>query len=769
MNSVDTAKGDVYEIVDPQNPGAYDFVGVAKGGAIVLRSQDTKEILKISRDEFDYLRGEGIAIRTVKEGVAIGDGVLSPHFFLSPDDRRLSERERTCRRARQKTLTEGRTLQFGVKLADSLGFVDTKNDRKIQGFLDQHAQRFIDYGFAWLPSASALKRAFLKGKAGFRPLSLFVNDRRKHKPTRHWPDWVIDIKNQMIEVHWSLKHSPSKDPAIRFFETKFYEERARRGEDIECPVESTLHDWINKSVTKARYAKKYNIRDAHKLFEGVSPGLKPVRPLEYVIVDQTLVDLFLVIVNAEGEVIDIVQAWLVFAMDLYSRMVLGAYMSLEPPSVHSLMRVIRDVIRPKQRWIKRFGTYKGATDGWGKPVVLIFDNAKENIGISASTVLEGAGIHVEYAPIHTPEWKAWIERLFRTMNELWHTLPGGIPYRIEERRRTRVDFSKNAIHTLEEANFMLDQRIVTCYHVEKHDGIGMAPARKWAEGLAKHKRYTVDNPEMFCRLIGKVERVRLTNAGIILDGQRFHDQVMVTRLIGDMLPKAPKRYQGKRGQAARIWVNAFFDPLDCSSINVVNEETGELVKIPNIDEEDVHGMSFAVSKQIRLFAERKQLGYHSRQERAEARWAFFEHMEDRLLGLDKKEKKRAARDYQSEKAALIPGTHVEEDMAHPNPSGMDGYSNPTFSPITQRRDHGVAPAGYAPARKVKSAAPKRVAPLLGVPDTDARNEASTEDLAGVYHVPTQAARDAVLDELAADEQDPASFLQSLASQTSMRF
>lgn len=778
MVKIDAKKGDVYEILDPENPGAYDFVGIAKSGAIVLRNQETKERIKISRAEFDRLRGEGMAFRTVKEGVAIGDGMLSPHFFLNPEDKGISARERKRRETKQKLMIEGRTLHFGVQLADSLGFANTTNDKKIAEFINKHERRFSDNGFGWIPSASALKRAFLKGRPGYRPLSLFVNDRHARPTSRRWPAWVLDIEKDMIKIHWSLKNSSSFEPAISFFLKRFYEEREKRGETIEPPDDSTLRRWINKSLNKARYAQKFNSRDAHKLFEGVSPRLKPIRPLEYVIVDQTLVDLYLVILNSDNEVVDIVQAWLVFAIDLYSRMVLGAYMSLEPPSVHTLMRVIRDVIKPKQRWLKRFGRYKGATDGWGRPHTIIFDNARENIGVSATTVLEAAGIHVEYAPIHTPEWKPWIERLFRTMNELWHTLPGGVPMRIEERRRTRTNFQKDAVYTLEEANLMLDERIVKCYHVENHSGIGMAPARKWAGGFKNYRRDTVDNPEMLCRLIGKTKRVRLTNAGIKLDGQRYHDEAKITEVIRDMLPDAPKRYQGKRGQKARIVVNAFFDPMDCSSINIVNEKTGELVNIPHVDAEDVQGMSFAVAKQIIVFAKKKQLRYHTRQERAQARWSFFEHMEERLLSAEKKEKRRIARNYQSEKATLIPGTHVEEEMAHPTPSGMDGYENPTFSPVTKRRNHGVAPAGYVAARKPTTKPAKREAPSPHADEFETTVPTTSYEAPSVYYEPPrQATKEIsqeeareVLKELAASsEQDPDAFLKKLASQTSMRF
>jgi hypothetical protein len=387
-------------------------------------------------------------------------------------------------------------------------------------------------------------------------------------------------------------------------------------------------------------------------------------------------------------------------------MVLGFSLTFEPPSVYSLMKCIRHILRPKTELEELFGDYKGATDGWGKPGTLILDNGLENVGVSLHTVLEGAGIDISYASLKTPEHKAQVERLFGTTNALWHQMPGGRPGGKDKRTVSEVDARELAKFSLPQAIRRLGQFITTCYHVETHSGVGMAPARKWKKGLEKFGRWTIDDVNLLDRLTGKYARGRLTTNGVRFRGEHFHAAEATTTLIRDMARLARKRKQGVFGESIRLDVNLFYDPLNCSVLNVLNEGTGELISLPNVHPEATRGLSFEQAKQLRMFAQQANREFHSDMERAQARRALFEHLESEIAATAKPSKKQV-RVVQSESFALADASKIDEEVATPTVTGMDGYAIRSTAPQTLKRDHGLAPMGSARGgSKKRSSLPK---------------------------------------------------------------
>jgi hypothetical protein len=134
---------------------------------------------------------------------------------------------------------------------------------------------------------------------------------------------------------------------------------------------------------------------------------------------------------------------------------------------------------------------------------------------------EAAGIHVLWAPVKNPQFKAYVERAFLTLQELvWNRLDEGIPFKPTEMSQFGLDPMVKAAHTREWLSEKMWEAIVTLYHVEKHDGIDMAPARKWSEGLARAGRKTVDDVRALDKILGRSQTCLLTAEGITLNKNR---------------------------------------------------------------------------------------------------------------------------------------------------------------------------------------------------------------------------------------------------------
>src|SRR5690606_6637252 len=133
------------------------------------------------------------------------------------------------------------------------------------------------------------------------------------------------------------------------------------------------------------------------------------------------VDVWAVVHDEHGEPLFVVRPYLTLAVDVYSRMILGAVLGFDPPSVSTVARCLKQVVRKKEFLWETYGYDKGGADGWGKPFTIIVDNGKEFVSPSFQSACEAAGIDVEWAPIKMPTYKAYVERAFGTLNSiLWH-------------------------------------------------------------------------------------------------------------------------------------------------------------------------------------------------------------------------------------------------------------------------------------------------------------------------------------------------------------
>ncbi|PDT10020.1 DDE-type integrase/transposase/recombinase [Rhizobium sp. M1] len=684
---IDVAEGDEYMLVEPGLDGHYRFTRRNNNGWIVLKEIETQDEKVVSYEQFARMRGRGSAKRTVRNGVTTNTDAFGPFHFLDADDPKVGIKERKRRAQMRKQMKRARTLYFYMRRFDNQPYPSTYAP-KLSRFMRDTSEEAAKYGFDWMPSNSTMRIALrTHGTPGNRHVGNIFANSFKHTESR-WADWIEELKKETVIYYWQPR--VLIDTAVDFFISRFEDECEAKGLKVKRPSNSTIRDWINKSETKELFARKFSIREAHKRFVGTVDSIKAVRPLEYVMIDHTKVDLWLLIVDAEGNVLGRRRAYLVYAIDVYSHMVLGAYLTFEAPTVHTLMKCIKEVSRPKTDWEEEFGEAKGATDGWGKVGTFIIDNGLEGIGVSLQTVLEAVGTDVIFAALRTPEHKAHVERMFGITNGLWHQLPGGAPGGKNKNKRGDDDPSATAVYTLPQAMRKLREHIVTCYHVEKSSGIGMAPARKWSLGIRKFDRPTVDDVTAFDRIVGQYKRALLTTNGIRVEGERFHDSAEVTALIADMIYLEKKRDKRARGQTAVIWVSTFRDPMDCSFINVLNEATGEMVRLPNVFPESTLGLSWALAKELRHFAEQENLDYHDEVQRAHARREMFKHFEKKAKE-NPKSSNRAAKKYYAESLTLAAGDTVLEAEVAPSTSGRNGIA--TTLPASLRRDHGLAAMG----------------------------------------------------------------------------
>lgn len=217
--------------------------------------------------------------------------------------------------------------------------------------------------------------------------------------------------------------------------------------------------------------------DKRRLNEGSIPNAD--FPYALVQIDHTLVDLELV---DEENRISIGRPWITVAIDVYSRMCVGYYVSFDPPGMLGTGLCLSHAFLNKLKWMQKLGVdYEYPC--MGVPGIIHADNAKEFRGKTLHHACEKYGASLQFRKVKKPRYGAHIERLMGALMSEIHALPGTTFS--NSRERGDYDSAKNACMTLKEFEVWLANLILGSYHHKPHSGIGDEPP------IVRHKKAIV--------------------------------------------------------------------------------------------------------------------------------------------------------------------------------------------------------------------------------------------------------------------------------------
>jgi putative transposase len=322
--------------------------------------------------------------------------------------------------------------------------------------------------------------------------------------------------------------------------------------------------------------RKYRCREgdqaARSMFEPIrGPYGDADWPLAVWQIDHTQVDLILVDDLYRRPV---GRPWITLAIDVFSRMVAGFYISFDRPGAMAVGLCLLHAMLPKETWLAQHDIAT-AWPLWGKPAVVHADNAKEFRGRMLNRACENLGIDLHWRPVTRPHYGGYIERLCGTFNQAIHTLPGTTFSNPRQRGAYRSE--AQAALTLLEFETWLATLIVDIYHQQVHSGIGMPPVKRYEQGIFGNgaqpgigvpERF-VDETRLRLELMPYEERT-VQRYGIRLDEISYYHDVL-KKWINAPDPAHPKR---KRKFIVRR------DPRDISVIYFYDPELQEYFAIP---------------------------------------------------------------------------------------------------------------------------------------------------------------------------------------------
>ncbi|QMT34090.1 DDE-type integrase/transposase/recombinase [Conchiformibius steedae DSM 2580] len=285
-------------------------------------------------------------------------------------------------------------------------------------------------------------------------------------------DNVEKIIQEVIEVDYLSTQRKS----IR----KIITEIARRCHEQHYPIPhaNTIRARIKKISPQIQAAKRLSRQIADVQFSPLQGNFPNADyPLAVVQIDHTKLDIILVDDISRQP---IGRPWITLAIDVFSRMVTGFYISFDPPSALSTGLCLAHSILPKEQWLMKHDV-QGHWAVWGLPRKIHVDNAKEFRGKMLEKACKQYGIEIEWRPVGKPHFGGHIERLLGTILDEIHGLAGTTFSNTQQRKQYNSE--KKAVLTLSEFETWLTVFITDVYHQRIHSALAMSPLAKWKEGI----------------------------------------------------------------------------------------------------------------------------------------------------------------------------------------------------------------------------------------------------------------------------------------------
>lgn len=450
---------------------------------------------------------------------------------------------------------------------------------------------------------------------------------------------------------------------------------------LHCPSPTTLSDCIDELETFQTMRAKFGEVAARAKFKAMGKAIPASRILELVQIDHTIIDLELI----DLDVLDgptktqLGKPTLATVICVKSRCILAWYISFAGPSLASVIQALKRCLRPKLNCIGS-SDFPILQDIFGLPSNIVCDNGMEFVGTSIQDQIQDLGITLVASKVASPESKAFVERLFGTLNsKLFHKLPGTTLNK--SKREEHADkFKSEATITLQELE-ELTEHVAYAYHISPHSGLdGRPPALVWQEDAARYGIPVLLSGDRLDPLLGILDERTLSNDGIELFGLQYNDRPTTNIILEEECARLSDR------KRASLRVKIKYNPYDLGHIWIFREKDNDYLQFPCVDLDYASGLTLAQHKTIRKHLRETGLEFSSIADRAKARVL----LQNRILELTPNA--TAAQRRATAKLVSMPSVASKRDL-----SGLTSITGKTLLPheplVARSKDAGAIPKG----------------------------------------------------------------------------
>lgn len=340
--------------------------------------------------------------------------------------------------------------------------------------------------------------------------------------------------------------------------------------NLTAPHANTIRNRIKDIDPKLSMKKREGYKKAHQAysnFEGEFP--EGNFPLDVIQIDHTPLDI---------QVVDpihrkaIGRPYLTLAIDVYSRMITGFYLTLQAPGYFNVSQCLMHSFLPKETFLKE-QEIEGEWSVFGLPRIIHVDNGQDLVSKDMQRVCEELHITLMKRPVANPQFGAHVERVFGTINQEIHNLSGTTFRNVEA--KGDYDSVKKATYTLKKLKKWLTQYIVNIYHKKIHHGLGMAPEEKYFQGLLGDENNAGSgelpsillNEQEIKIMLMKTEHRFVQKNGITLKGVTYYSDILRHWI------------NKKNDKGEKISVKVKYDPMNMKKIYFYDPEVKEYFEV----------------------------------------------------------------------------------------------------------------------------------------------------------------------------------------------
>lgn len=324
------------------------------------------------------------------------------------------------------------------------------------------------------------------------------------------------------------------------------------------------------------------------------------------------------------------------AIDRFSRVIMGFYISFHAPSSFSVLQCLKRAILPKEVWLARFPDIKGEWPARGIPELIACDNGMDLHSDAFEEICLEMGIELLYCPGGEPWMKGAVERYFRTQNSLIHSLPGTVFSNVDERGAyPSEDLAAIDMETLVR---LITKWIVEVYHLDDYEKRRIPPLVKWKKGEDERIIEMPAYPQQLEILVGVPAKRTLFHYGVEVDNLRYNCPEL-------------QLLRARAGGTPSIKLKYYED--DVGYIHVYDEANEEYIRVNAVDEEYASGLTRHLHRLIREYTQ-KQYGERWTDERLlESKAAIQEIVKEALKNKKMATRKKSAAAMQHDSEQIL--------------------------------------------------------------------------------------------------------------------
>ena len=271
-------------------------------------------------------------------------------------------------------------------------------------------------------------------------------------------------------------------------------ERSCQERHLQPPSLASFRRHVHRHTTASEFARKRGKKYCKGNYTPSLASFQGARyPMQVLQVDNTSLDVFLV--DSEKRK-SLPTPYMTAAIDCYTRMVTGLNVSFFPSSSRTVLEVLVQSILPKKSYEETHATQQT----WpvqGFPVVILVDNGMDYRAEKLLNFCLEHDIILEYVPLRTPRYKAFIEDWFNILHKALENerVPGTRPLLKHRLENPDLKPEVDAVLTLQEIETWLYKWVVDDYHLTNPYGDHVpAPFLRWNDVSKGESRAILPSP-----------------------------------------------------------------------------------------------------------------------------------------------------------------------------------------------------------------------------------------------------------------------------------